>query len=36
VFEHVDRTEFPDKGTFHRAVGDAIREGEFWEYTPEM
>ena len=34
IFEHVDRDEFEDMVTFHRAVGRAMRAGEFWEYTP--
>jgi hypothetical protein len=34
VFEHVGAERFEDKGTFHRAVGAAMREGGFWEYTP--
>ncbi|PSQ17460.1 hypothetical protein BRD00_07035 [Halobacteriales archaeon QS_8_69_26] len=35
VFEYVDREEFDDLVEFHRAVGDAMREGGFWEYTPD-
>lgn len=34
VFEHVDAEEFEDLLTFHRAVGDAMREGGFWTYHP--
>jgi hypothetical protein len=34
VFEHVDREEFEDMETFHRAVGRAIRAGDFRESTP--
>jgi hypothetical protein len=34
VFEHVDREEFSDITDFHKAVGRAMREGGFWEYTP--
>ncbi|MFB6218965.1 MAG: DUF5785 family protein [Halobacteriaceae archaeon] len=34
VFEYVDGEEFEDKVSFHGAVGDAMREGDFWEYTP--
>jgi hypothetical protein len=34
IFEHVDEAEFADLQTFHRAVGRAMREGGFWEYTP--
>jgi len=35
IFEHVDADSFEDKGSFHRAVGAAMRGGGFWEYTPE-
>ena len=34
IFEHVDAEHFEDKQTFHRAVGDAMRAGDFWEYVP--
>jgi hypothetical protein len=34
IFEHVDADNFEDKQTFHRAVGDAMRSGGFWEYVP--
>ncbi|MFB6200805.1 MAG: DUF5785 family protein [Halorhabdus sp.] len=35
AFEHVDESTFDDKVAFNRAVGDAMREGGFWDYTPE-
>lgn len=34
VFEHVDGEEFEDVVTFHQAVGDAMRAGNFWDYHP--
>lgn len=34
VFEHVDEEEFEDQVAFHRAVGDAMRAGGFWDYHP--
>lgn len=35
LFEHVDAEEFEDITTFHRAVGSAMREGGFWEFSPD-
>lgn len=34
IFEHVDGDQFEDLVSFHRAVGDAMREGGFWEFYP--
>ncbi|PSP78083.1 hypothetical protein BRC81_08505 [Halobacteriales archaeon QS_1_68_20] len=34
VFEHVEAEEFEDLVRFHRAVGDAMRAGGFWDYHP--
>jgi len=34
VFEHVEGDTFDDKVAFNRAVGDAIRDGGFWDYVP--
>lgn len=34
IFEHVEPDEFDDLVSFHRAVGDAMREGGYWEYVP--
>lgn len=34
LFEHVDAEEFEDITAFHRAVGAAMREGGFWEFSP--
>jgi hypothetical protein len=36
VFDHVDEDieTFDDIVSFHRAVGDAMRGGEFWTYHP--
>lgn len=35
IFEHVDGETFEDFTSFHRAVGSAMREGGFWEFTPD-
>jgi hypothetical protein len=35
IFEHVDVEEYEDIVAFHRAVGDAMRAGDFWEYHPK-
>ncbi|MGM0372230.1 MAG: DUF5785 family protein [Halobacteriota archaeon] len=35
LFEHVDAETFETKTEFHRAVGDAIRAGGYWEFTAE-
>jgi hypothetical protein len=34
VFEYVDEEGFEDILSFHRAVGDAMREGDFLDYHP--
>ncbi len=34
IFEYVKPEEFSDMVEFHRAVGDAMREGGFWTYHP--
>ncbi|MFB6071548.1 MAG: DUF5785 family protein [Halobacterium sp.] len=34
IFEHVDVDEFGDKVSFHRAVGDAMRRADLWDYHP--
>jgi len=34
IFEHVDGDEFEDVLAFHRAVGDGMRAGGFWDYYP--
>jgi hypothetical protein len=35
IFEHVTPDEFEDIVQFHKAVGDAMRAGEFWLYHPK-
>jgi hypothetical protein len=35
VFEYVEGDRFEDIVSFHRAVGDAMREGGFWTYHPK-
>ncbi|MFB6254928.1 MAG: DUF5785 family protein [Halobacteriaceae archaeon] len=35
IFEYVDTEEFESKVDFHKAVGEAFRQGGFWEFTPE-
>jgi len=35
IFEYVDVGEFEDFVAFHKAVGDAMRAGDFWEYHPK-
>jgi len=32
IFEHVEPAEFEDMVSFHRAVGEAMRAGGYWEY----
>jgi hypothetical protein len=32
IFDHVDTDEFEDLVEFHRAVGRAMRAGDFWKY----
>jgi hypothetical protein len=34
VFEHVDQETFADFPDFHKAVGRAMRAGNFWDYHP--
>lgn len=34
IFEYVNADEIQDKVSFNRAVGDAIRAGDFWDYQP--
>jgi len=34
VFEHVEPETVEDVVAFHRAVGEAMRAGGFWEYHP--
>lgn len=35
IFEYVDGEEFEDVVSFHKAVGAAMRAGDFWEYHPQ-
>ncbi|AGB37323.1 DUF5785 family protein [Natronococcus occultus] len=35
IFEHVDAEEFETIVDMHKAVGAAMRTGEFWEYHPK-
>ncbi|MFC4246171.1 DUF5785 family protein [Natribaculum luteum] len=35
IFEYVDQEEFETITDMHKAVGNAMREGGFWEYHPE-
>ncbi len=35
IFDHVDVEEFETIVDMHKAVGAAMREGEFWEYHPK-
>jgi len=32
VFDHVETSEFEDFPEFHRAVGRALREADYWPY----
>ncbi|WP_227354079.1 DUF5785 family protein [Haladaptatus salinisoli] len=34
IFEHVEPAEFETILDFHRAVGEAMRSGGFWDYHP--
>lgn len=34
IFEHVEPAEFETITDFHKAVGNAMREGGFWDYHP--
>lgn len=35
IFEHVEPDEFETIVDMHKAVGDAMRSGDFWEYHPK-
>ena len=35
VFEHVDGSEFADFPEFHKALGRALREADYWPYRLE-
>ncbi len=35
IFEYVEEEQFEEITDLHEAVGDAMRRGDFWEYTPE-
>jgi hypothetical protein len=35
IFEHVDEAEFEGFPEFHRAVGEALREANYWPYRLE-
>jgi hypothetical protein len=35
LFDGVDDDEIEDIQTMHQRVGEAMREGDFWEYVPE-
>jgi hypothetical protein len=35
IFEHVDESEFADFPEFHEAVGEALREADYWPYRLE-
>ncbi|OIB56898.1 DUF5785 family protein [Natrialba sp. SSL1] len=35
IFEYVDQAEFETITDMHKAVGAAMREGDFWEYHPK-
>lgn len=32
IFEHVDESEFEDFPQFHKALGRALREADYWPY----
>ncbi len=34
IFEYVEPAEFETMVDMHRAVGDAMRAGDFWDYHP--
>lgn len=34
ILAHVDMEVVEDKVAFHRAIGRAMRIGDFWSYTP--
>ncbi|GAB3670356.1 DUF5785 family protein [Halopiger thermotolerans] len=35
IFEYVDPAEFETMVDMHKAVGNAMRAGDFWEYHPQ-
>jgi hypothetical protein len=35
IFEHVEEDEFSDFPEFHRALGRALREADYWPYRLE-
>ncbi|CAI50163.2 uncharacterized protein NP_4144A [Natronomonas pharaonis DSM 2160] len=35
IFEHVDQSEFDDIVSFHKAVGQAMRNADMWEVDVE-
>jgi hypothetical protein len=35
IFGHVDQEEYEDFPDFHRAVGQALRDAEYWPYRLE-
>ncbi|PSQ28884.1 hypothetical protein BRD06_03505 [Halobacteriales archaeon QS_9_67_15] len=35
VFEHVDQEGFEDFPDFHKAVGQALRDADYWPYRLE-
>jgi hypothetical protein len=35
IFEHVDEDEFSDFPEFHKALGRALREADYWPYRLE-
>ncbi|QFU84622.1 DUF5785 family protein [Natronorubrum aibiense] len=35
IFEYVEPDEFETMVDMHKAVGNAMRAGDFWEYHPE-
>jgi hypothetical protein len=36
IFEHVEEESFETKVDFHRAVGDAMRRANIWDYHPSQ
>jgi hypothetical protein len=36
IINHVSVNEVEDKTEFNRAIGQAMREGGFWDYYPEQ
>jgi hypothetical protein len=35
IFEHVDQDEYEDFPDFHKAMGRALREADYWPYELE-